>query len=118
MSDGVAVSVPAAAAAAAVSSSSDVSRWRYVYIAIAVVQAMLASGIIYGWASLYTLLLDDGVYHDLCAPADPLRPPAPDQVTTHVELEDTVCDAQKTEVQWLYTVASSSNLIAQLWWGW
>jgi len=66
---------------------------------LACFQTFLASGIIYGWASLYTLFIETNVYGERCPKDEPF------------------CDAQKAGLHMIYTVASSLNLASQLPWG-
>ena len=72
------------------------------------ISAFFTSGIFYGWASLYTLFLDAGIYSDLCTQTDGVAS-EPDA--------GGICSAQKERLTLIYTVASSVNLLSQLPWG-
>jgi len=69
-----------------------------VYLFLSLV-AFFTSGIFYGWASLYTMFLEQGVYSEMCGSG-----------------ED-VCEAQKARLSLVYTVSSTVNLCSQLFWG-
>jgi len=80
-------------------SDEQLRRHRIPLLLVACLQAFFGSGIFYGWASLYTLFLEAGVYRDLCEP------------------DQQVCAQQKERLSFIYTVASSINLAGQLPWG-
>jgi hypothetical protein len=66
-------------------SDDQLQRYRVPLLLVACLQAFLTSGIFYGWASLYTLFLDAGVYRDMCQP------------------HEQVCSAQKEQLTFIYT---------------
>ena len=74
-------------------------RRRYGLVVLAVCQNVLAAGIFYGWPSLYTSLLDEGIYSSSCP------------------IQGKVCAEQTIELGLVYTWGSCANLVAQLLWG-
>jgi hypothetical protein len=103
--------------------SIDYTQYRIPLLLLACLQAFLASGIFYGWSSMYVLFLEKGVYSELCDTDQ-----TPHHNTGHSNTTDTtnnlsksdvnpICVAQKSALQLIYTIASSVNLIMQLPWG-
>ncbi|GAB5371628.1 hypothetical protein AAMO2058_001596300 [Amorphochlora amoebiformis] len=74
--------------------------YRYWLVSLALLQSFLAAGIFYGWPSLYTMLLEEGIYNNRCP-----HPPK-------------VCAEQTLDLGFIYTIGGCSNLGAQLLWGW
>jgi len=66
-------------------SDEQLRRHRIPLLLVACLQAFFGSGIFYGWASLYTLFLEAGVYRDLCEP------------------DQQVCAQQKERLSFIYT---------------
>jgi hypothetical protein len=69
---------------------------------------LLCSFLMLGWASLYTLFLESGVYSSHCPGGG---------WDNGDGSEHEVCAAQKERLSFIYTVASSVNLCSQLPWG-
>jgi len=67
---------------------------RYAYVFLAFIQAGLTSGIIYGWPSLESIFIKEGVYRDHCHPDDPT---------------DVACKAQENFFNMIFTVAVFVN---------
>uniref|UniRef100_A0A6U3BRF1 Major facilitator superfamily (MFS) profile domain-containing protein n=1 Tax=Lotharella globosa TaxID=91324 RepID=A0A6U3BRF1_9EUKA len=77
----------------------DYFRYRQWLVLLALLQSFLAAGIFYGWPSLYTMLLEEGIYNNRC--------PHP----------GVVCARQTLDLGFIYTVGGCANLGAQLLWG-
>jgi len=69
----------------------------FLYVLLAFVQAGLTSGIIFGWPSLETMFVKEGIYRSHCKSTD--KDP---------------CDAQKNYFELIYTVGIFSNNVAPL----
>lgn len=99
----------------------DYTKYRVPLVVLACLQAFLASGIFYGWSSLYVLFLERGVYSELCdtdqTPHHTSNDSGGQQTNVSTSDVDPICVAQKSALQLIYTVASSVNLIMQLPWG-
>ena len=44
----------------------DVIKWRYVLVVMAVIEALLFSGLVFGWANLVFILKSEGFWIELC----------------------------------------------------
>lgn len=102
-------------------------RHRWLMLGFACLQAFLASGIMYGWAALYSLWLHSGVYNELCSAdySGQRQPGDGDSLMDHSSTikgdgstSFLICELQKRRLQQIFTIAASVNLVAQLLWGW
>ena len=69
--------------------------WRYATNALSLVSVLLFSGIIFGWAPLELLLLQEGQYSELCTAAN----------TTPTSNGDDTCPDQMNRLNAMFTLA-------------
>lgn len=70
---------------------------KFVYLTFVVSQCVLASGVIFGWSALLSILQRDGVYEEFCN-----------------ENEILPCTEQKQKLAIIFTVAAAASTISQL----
>ncbi|EXJ87515.1 hypothetical protein A1O3_04475 [Capronia epimyces CBS 606.96] len=74
---------------------------RIVQVVIAIIYCLFAAGIVFGYAAIKPVLIDEGVFKDLCTP---------EEVENHV----TPCYQQEIRLNFMFTLAAVSTNVAAL----
>ncbi|KIW11674.1 hypothetical protein PV08_10976 [Exophiala spinifera] len=74
---------------------------RLVQVIIAIIYCLFAAGIVFGYAAIKPVLIDEGVFADLCTPEE-------------VEARTSPCYQQEIRLNFMFTVAAVSTNVAAL----
>ncbi|TMW56381.1 hypothetical protein Poli38472_006391 [Pythium oligandrum] len=75
------------------------ARRRFLMIGFAMLQCFLGAGVVFGWTSIAPILQNERIYNELC------------------EAGESFCEAQSVQLHFVFTIATSSNMCANLFLG-